>query len=371
MKWLKKWSYPLLFICAGMVYLTCVDEWQVYAKPLARISIWITGSEDEAERNADVIAEDDSRQKPVGETKVDTGIGDGAGDVSENAENVAESEVPENAGSVSESEVSENAENVSESEVPENTGSVSESEVSENTGSVSENGEPDNAAGMPADKVSDSAGSLPPVYVNVEDDYFADAVFIGDSRTVGMFEYGGLEDISTFYASTGLTVYEFDTAKFIALPDRKEKVTVEEALQRNSFAKVYLMLGINEMGGNMEVFAEEYAEMVARIRELQPDAIIYLQSIMKVSARRDAKGDHITNEGIEIRNERIQSMADNEKIFYLDINPPVCDEGGMISDYTFDGVHLKAKYIELWKQFLKEHAISVGEPNVPELIMLK
>lgn len=28
------------------------------------------------------------------------------------------------------------------------------------------------------------------MYRTVDDDYFADAVFIGDSRTVGMFEYG-------------------------------------------------------------------------------------------------------------------------------------------------------------------------------------
>lgn len=37
----------------------------------------------------------------------------------------------------------------------------------------------------------------------VDDDWFDDAVFIGDSRTVGLRDYGGLNN-ATFYASTGL-----------------------------------------------------------------------------------------------------------------------------------------------------------------------
>ena len=87
-------------------------------------------------------------------------------------------------------------------------------------------------------------------------------------------------------------------------------------------------------------------------------AIIYIQAIIKVTTERSEKGDYITNQGIEERNQVIRQLADNEKIFYLDVNPLICDEtGGMVSDYTFDGVHLKAKYIEIWKQFLKEHAI--------------
>ena len=95
------------------------------------------------------------------------------------------------------------------------------------------------------------------------------------------------------------------------------------------------------------------------LRELQPDAVIYLQAIMKVTAERSAQGDYITNEGIAARNEGIAGIADNEKIFFLDVNPLVCDEtGGMVPDYTFDGVHLKAKYIQIWKDFLKTHAIS-------------
>lgn len=197
--------------------------------------------------------------------------------------------------------------------------------------------------------------------MTVGEDYFADAVFIGDSRTVGMYEYAGLEGTATFYASTGLTVYKLFDSEIVEVPGERKKITVEEALQQNSFAKIYLMIGINEMGrGTVDSFIEKYQEVVAHLQELQPDAIIYLQAIMKVTTERSEQGDYINNEGIVARNERIAQMADNQKLFYLDVNPSICDDtGGMVPEYTFDGVHLKAKYIDIWKDFLMNHAISL------------
>ena len=197
------------------------------------------------------------------------------------------------------------------------------------------------------------------VYHSVDDSYFDDAVFIGDSRTVGMYEYSGLEETSTFYASTGLTIYKMFDSAIVSVPGQKKKITVEEALSEKQFAKIYLMIGINEMGtGTVESFMKTYGEAVQHLRELQPDAIIYLQAIMKVTTERSEQGDYITNEGIAARNEEIAKLADDKTIFYLDVNPYICDEtGGMVASYTYDGVHLKAQYIPIWLDFLKEHAI--------------
>lgn len=195
-------------------------------------------------------------------------------------------------------------------------------------------------------------------FIEVGDDYFADALFIGDSRTVGLNEYAGM-DQATFYASTGLTVYKMFDSKVVTVPGRRDKINIEEALKQNQFKKIYFMIGINEMGtGTVESFAKAYGEAVARLRELQPDAIIYVQAIMKVSTDRSNKGDYINNEGIDARNVEIAKLADNETIFYIDVNEVVCDKtGGMDKTYTFDGVHLKAEHIPIWKEFLMKHAI--------------
>lgn len=220
-------------------------------------------------------------------------------------------------------------------------------------------GEPE---GMPesGDAGAENMPQEPEIRIGrVEDDYFSDALFLGDSRTVGMYEYGELEDIATFYASTGLTIYKLFDAQIVEMPGQKEKITVEEALQHQSFRKIYIMVGINEMGrGTVESFAETYGEAVAHLQELQPEAVIYIQAILKVTTARSNQGDYINNEGIEARNEALSQLADGKKVFYLDPNQAVCDEdGGLVQEYTFDGVHLKAKYIGLWKEFLKDNAV--------------
>ena len=196
-------------------------------------------------------------------------------------------------------------------------------------------------------------------YTSVGEDYFDDALFIGDSRTVGLMEYAGLEEHAAFYASTGLTVYKLFDAQVVPVEGSKENISIEEALAEKQFSKIYLMIGINEMGtGTVESFLAEYEKAIAHLQELQPDAIIYVQAIMRVSTERSAKGDYIHNEGIDERNEGLSLLADNQKIFYLDVNPLISDEdGGLIQDYTFDGVHLRAKYIVIWKEFLMDHAV--------------
>lgn len=234
--------------------------------------------------------------------------------------------------------------------------SVSENSVSENTVSgqtVSGNSVSDNtvSGNMPE--------SLPPAqFTQVGEDYFADALFIGDSRTVGLAEYSGMEQ-AVFYASTGLTVYKVFDSEFIEVPDSKKKINLETALKQKQFGKIYFMIGINEMGtGTVDSFMEEYEAVIAHLRELQPNAIIYVQAIMRVTTERSEKGDYIHNQGIDERNERIAELADNQNIFYLDVNPQISDEtGGMIQSYTFDGVHLKAEYIPIWTDFLAAHGV--------------
>ena len=51
-------------------------------------------------------------------------------------------------------------------------------------------------------------------------------------------------------------------------------------------------------------------------------------------------------------------MANNQDIFYLEINDAVSDANGdLVTEYTFDQIHLKAKYYQLWKNYLLGHGI--------------
>lgn len=185
--------------------------------------------------------------------------------------------------------------------------------------------------------------------------YLDDVLFIGDSRTATLQQYAGWDN-ATFYVKNGLTIWNVLEAKIAECGG--ELVTVEEALQKERFGKVYIMLGINELGrGTPETFAEEFGRVIRRIKELQPDAVIIMEAIMHVTETKDAEETYINNTEIDARNEKLKELADAEGVYWLDVNP-VTDEGekgSLVEEYSFDGVHLKVKYIDIWKDFILEN----------------
>ena len=195
-------------------------------------------------------------------------------------------------------------------------------------------------------------------FTEVDDDYFTDALFIGDSRTVGLSEYcEPLDEKATFYSKVSLTIYTVMDKEFVKTAEGK--ISVDAALRENQFGKIYIMLGLNEIGtGDTEYFINAYEEVIDRIVELQPDAIIYIQGIMHVTAEK-ANGDkNFNNEKINERNEALAQLADQKKIFYIDMNEAVDDEDGNLDkSLSFDGVHLKASSYERWYEFLLHNAI--------------
>ena len=67
----------------------------------------------------------------------------------------------------------------------------------------------------------------------------ADALFIGDSRTVGMMEYAGLNE-ANFFCSTGMNVFDIKKSR-ISVPS-VGKVTLEELLSNKKYGKIYLSI---------------------------------------------------------------------------------------------------------------------------------
>lgn len=225
------------------------------------------------------------------------------------------------------------------------------------TGSMNDDMQ-NNTTGSKNDDMQNEEPEVPLSFCEVSDDYFDDAVFIGDSRVVSLYEYSDWKE-ATYYCSSGMTlggVFKDPTGRW---KDGNWKVNIADALQQKQYKKVYIMLGINDMGvGDLDYFMNHYTDMVNQIHEWQPDAIIYIMSIMNVSAERNAQGDYINNEAIRVRNERLKELDNGRDTFYLDINSVVCDENGCLNaEYTFDGVHLYAQYVPLWTDYLKTHAI--------------
>ncbi len=190
-------------------------------------------------------------------------------------------------------------------------------------------------------------------FSKVDETYFDDALFIGDSRTVGLRDYTDLSDHADFLCETSLTI-----AKAMK-SDYKGKGTVESFLNKNEYGKVYLMVGVNELGsGTTEDYMAQYTECVDRIHELEPDAIIFVEAIMDIDKERSDSDPIFNNTNILARNHAIATLADNETFFYIDVNEVVTDEEGyLLDDLRGDHLHLRGASNEVWKEFLLNHGV--------------
>lgn len=195
----------------------------------------------------------------------------------------------------------------------------------------------------------------PPEFVAAPEGYFKDALLIGDSRTVGIEMVGGIED-ATFFSTVGLSV--LGACSTYADVSGYGSIALPTLLQTAQFGKVYIMLGINDIGGDLQTVAGRYSELIDTVRKYQPDAIIYIMANLHVTAGQDAKGSYVNNSNIDTFNGYIKEFADDQSIFYLDSNEYFDDENGKLnSEYSPDGIHFYGDGYKAWGEWITQHVI--------------
>lgn len=157
---LHKYSFLGCLLLAGIVFFTWTDNWQVYTEPLQ-----------ETYTKGVLLAEQLVEGKWPG---ISGEQSDATGSVSGNVpgENVKTGDT-----------VSDGNQTDQTMGTVQSPATGEEAAMPETTGTETQ----DPAATVPVEEIPQEV-----VYHTVDDSYFDDAVFIGDSRTVGMYEYGGL-----------------------------------------------------------------------------------------------------------------------------------------------------------------------------------
>lgn len=194
-------------------------------------------------------------------------------------------------------------------------------------------------------------------FTKVNSSYFADALFVGDSRTVGLRDYGNIKNASWF-CDVGMSSYNIDK-KTINVKG-VGNVTFDGLLKKKQFKKVYIMLGINEAGYGLNQTANKYAGIVKRVRAAYPDAIIYIEANLHVSKHKNDTDKYINNDRLNKLNALMARLANNSNTFFIDINEYFDDvNGNLKSGYTSDGVHPYAKYYASWTNWIMSHAVQM------------
>lgn len=177
-----------------------------------------------------------------------------------------------------------------------------------------------------------------------------DTLFVGDSRTVGIREYSGLKG-ADFFCSVGMNVFDV-TGESLSV-DGVGNVTLSQLLSKKQYSKIYIMLGINEVGYPHSSVVDKYSKVLDLIKEKQPNASIIIEANLHVSKSRSDSDKVVNNAAISDLNTKLSALADGSKVFYIDANTIFDDASGSLSsDMTSDGTHLYAKYYPTWVEWI-------------------
>lgn len=231
----------------------------------------------------------------------------------------------------------------------------------------------DESSSSATESLSQSQSQPQPVYAfgqpipetpQVDDSYFDDAMFVGDSITTGIELYGVMPN-ATVVASTGINPNTIMTTPDIELADGSS-VTILQAMSAYHPKKIYIMLGSNgvEFIGK-ETMMELYGEFIDAVKAQHPDSIIYLQSILPVTQAKEAASPDLSNDKIDEYNAAIMELAGEKEAYYLNVAESFKDETGALPDEASpnDGMHFGVSHYEVWMDYLKCHAVEATSDN--------
>lgn len=231
----------------------------------------------------------------------------------------------------------------------------------DSTEAVTEAVAPDRTNGLPEDDESYLDLVVPQQAVALDDSYFEDAVFIGDSRMQGFRNLSGITK-GSFVTAVGMELENFYTDAQI--PTAKGNVLVLDALKNLNYTKIYMMLGTNELGAyDMTQVGESYRKVLEDIKMLSSstDPVVYVYSVIYVDESLVTTGDYVNNANVDAVNAQILDMCRKEGYHYINLNE-VLSNGyhSLIPGAAEDGIHLNAEYCKKWLEYTKTHYI----PNV-------
>ena len=211
---------------------------------------------------------------------------------------------------------------------------------------------PPSSSEVSSEQVSQPEPEPEPQRPKTDQELFENAAFIGNS-CVERLHYQGFALDADFLSGVGLTVHSVYTTT----PPRLKAPVVDLLASDKKYDRIYVLFGINEVGNDPQQFITQYGVFVDYLKAHQPQATIYIQSILPVTRAKHEKNQYlVNNDNIRTFNALIQQMAQKKGVEFLDIYQSMVDADGFLPDAaSFDGVHLSKDYNQVWINYLKEN----------------
>lgn len=205
----------------------------------------------------------------------------------------------------------------------------------------------------------------------VDSSYFDDAAFIGDSVSLKLSYYaaatGDLGNAQFFASgSLGSANSLWDISDESVHPTYQgEKMLVEDCISNSGAQKVYVMLGMNDLGlYGLEDTLVNFETLMDKILQKCPDVKIIVQSMTPMTETSYIIGDSLNNDGIKEYNRRLCELCEERGWYFIDVASVMYDASGseLNRDYCSDpddmGVHFTESGCDAWIEYLKTHAVS-------------
>ena len=109
---------------------------------------------------------------------------------------------------------------------------------------------------------------------------------------------------------------------------------------------------------HQEKFIEYYGQLIDEVKAIHPDATIYVQSILPVTAAKSSDPLY-SNDKIDSYNQALLELTKEKQVYYLNVAEAFKDENGNLPDEASpkDGMHFGVDYYTKWFDYLKTHTV--------------
>ena len=188
------------------------------------------------------------------------------------------------------------------------------------------------------------------------DGYMNRCVFLGDSRTVAMVNYGLINDDAAL-AQIGISHPSFKSNTFVN--NAGKEYTLKTYLASHQAPVIYIALGVNGINDpSEEHYKSTFEDLIDNIMDLSPNSNIVLMSIGPVNDNGPYKKT-VQNSWIVKYNDFLLNTAKDKHLFYLDISEILTGSDGQVkSEYNGgDGLHYSSSGCKAIFDYIVEHPV--------------
>ncbi|MBR1670995.1 MAG: SGNH/GDSL hydrolase family protein [Butyrivibrio sp.] len=188
------------------------------------------------------------------------------------------------------------------------------------------------------------------------DGYLNRCVFLGDSRTVAMVNYGFFNDDAAL-AQIGISHPAFASNTF--MNNAGKEYTLKSYLASHQAPVIYILLGVNGVNDSSEEhYKNTFVTLIDSVIDMAPNSNVVLVAIGPVDDNGIYK-ENVRNAWIDKYNAFLLETAKEKHIFYLDIAELLKGSDGQVkSEYNGgDGLHYSVKGCEAIFRYIVEHPV--------------